>query len=169
MIIDLVNILRSELILIGSDNSIKSKLVLLISLILMYLCWFYFVPNLYVILYILIYFLVGLDVLLVGLLEPQKRFVKAVQSGFVTCTGQRLLAKLPCIKKGGVFCPLCVTTFHDQASLQLVRNQSQNKLISSVDNSFPKQHTIHTHPFQFSRSPKLEKKKILERILIVIL
>ena len=70
MIIDLVNILRSELILIGSDNSIKSKLVLLISLILMYLCWFYFVPNLYVILYILIYFLVGLDVLLVGLLEP---------------------------------------------------------------------------------------------------
>ena len=70
MIIDLVNILRSELILIGSDNSIKSKLVLLISLILMYLCWFYFVPNLYVIFYILIYFLVGLDVLLVGLLEP---------------------------------------------------------------------------------------------------
>ena len=70
MIIDLVNILRSELILIGSDNSIKSKLVLLISLILMYLCWFYFVPNLYVILHILIYFLVGLDVLLVGLLEP---------------------------------------------------------------------------------------------------
>ena len=70
MIIDLVNILRSELILIGSDNSIKSKLVLLISLILMYLCWFYFVPNLYVILYILIYFSVGLHVILVGLLEP---------------------------------------------------------------------------------------------------
>ena len=68
-IIAVVNIFRSEFILIWSDK-IKSKLVLLSSLILMYLYWLYYVPNLLIILYILMYFLGGLDVALVGVLEP---------------------------------------------------------------------------------------------------
>ena len=148
MIIDLVNILRSELILIGSDNSIKSKLVLLISLILMYLCWFYFVPNLYVILYILIYFLVGLHVVLVGLLEPLKRIVKTVQSGFVTFSGQRLLAKLPCIKKGGVFlssmccnisrpCLLTISSQLKSEQINLICRQLISKTTHNTHSSFP--------------------------------
>ena len=49
---------------------IKSKLVLLSSLILMYLYWIYYVPNLLIILHILMHFLGGLHVALVSVLEP---------------------------------------------------------------------------------------------------
>ena len=57
----------------------------------MYLYWLYYVQILLMILHILMYFLGGLHVALAGVLEPKKKFVKAVHSGFATC----LLTRLP--------------------------------------------------------------------------
>ena len=103
-------------------------------------------------------------------LSPRKCLSKQFRVGLWLDRDKDCSQSCHASRKGESFCPLCVAKFRDLASSQLVRNLSQDKLFSFVDNSFPKQHTIHTHPFQFSRSPKLEKKKkILERILIVIL
>ena len=102
-------------------------------------------------------------------LSPRKGLSKQFRVGLWLDRDKDCSQSCHASRKGESFCPLCVAKFRDLASSQLVCNQSQDKLFSFVDNSFPKQHTIHTHPFQFSRSPKLEKKKILERILIVIL
>lgn len=92
-------------------------------------------------------------------LSPRKRLSKQFRVGFRLARDKDCSQSCHASRKGESFCPLCVATFRDLASSQLVRNQSQDKLISSVDNSFPKKHTIHTRPFQFSRSPKIEKKK----------
>ena len=92
-------------------------------------------------------------------LSPRKGLSKQFRVGLWLDRDKDCSQSCHASRKGESFCPLCVAKFRDLASSQLVRNLSQDKLFSFVDNSFPKQHTIHTHPFQFSRSPKLEKKK----------
>ena len=92
-------------------------------------------------------------------LSPRKCLSKQFRVGLWLDRDKDCSQSCHASRKGESFCPLCVAKFRDLASSQLVRNLSQDKLFSFVDNSFPKQHTIHTHPFQFSRSPKLEKKK----------
>ena len=91
-------------------------------------------------------------------LSPRKGLSKQFRVGLWLDRDKDCSQSCHSSRKGESFCPLCVAKFRDLASSQLVCNQSQDKLFSFVDNSFPKQHTIHTRPFQFSRSPKIEKK-----------
>ena len=87
-------------------------------------------------------------------LSPRKGLSKQFRVGLWLDRDKDCSQSCHASRKGESFCPLCVAKFRDLASSQLVCNQSQDKLFSFVDNSFSKQHTIHTRPFQFSRSPK---------------